>query len=83
MYDYFGIQAQIGITKHMGGLEATQKLLKWCEIDNSDHVLVIGSGNGVSAIKIHEMTGCNVLGIDLSEDMVLMAQKNLSPLKRE
>lgn len=77
MYDYFEIQAKIGITKHMGGLEATQKLLKWCKVDNSDHVLVVGSGNGVSAIKIHEMTGCTVLGIDLSEDMVIMAREKL------
>jgi ubiquinone/menaquinone biosynthesis C-methylase UbiE len=77
MYDYFEIQAKIGITKHIGGLEATRKLLKWCKVDNLDYVLVVGSGNGVSAIKIHEMTGCTVVGIDLSEDMVLMAREKL------
>lgn len=82
MYGYFEIQSKIGITKHMGGLEATRELLKLCEIDNSDYVLVVGSGNGVSAIKIHEITGCKVLGIDLSEDMVLRAQEKLEPRDR-
>jgi len=43
------------ITKHMGGLEATRKLLELCRVDNSDLVLVEGSGNGVSAIKIHQL----------------------------
>lgn len=77
MYDYFEIQAKIGITKHMGGLEATRKLLKMCKVDNSDYVLIVGSGNGVSAIKIHEMIGCKVIGIDISEDMVLRANEKL------
>lgn len=79
MYGYFEIQAKIGITKHMGGLEATRKLLKMCRVDNSDHVLIVGSGNGVSAIKIHEMVGCKVMGIDISEDMVLRANEKLQP----
>lgn len=77
MYGYFEIQAKIGITKHMGGMEATRKLLKMCGVDNKDYVLIVGSGNGVSAIKIHKMTGCRVLGIDISEDMVLRAQEKL------
>jgi arsenite methyltransferase len=56
MYGYFEIQAKIGITKHMGGMEATRKLLKMCGVDNTDYVLIVGSGNGVSAIKIYKMT---------------------------
>jgi purine-nucleoside phosphorylase len=56
MYGYFEIQAKIGITKHMGGMEATRKLLKMCGVDKADYVLVVGSGNGVSAIKIYKMT---------------------------
>lgn len=79
MYGYFEIQAKIGITKHMGGMEATRKLLKMCGVDKADYVLVVGSGNGVSAIKIYKMTGCKVLGIDISEDMVLRAREKLEP----
>ncbi|WJI09281.1 class I SAM-dependent methyltransferase [Methanobacterium sp. CWC-01] len=79
MYGYFEIQAKVGITKHMGGLEATKKLLELCQVDKSDQVLVVGSGNGVSAIKIHEFTGCQVTGIDLSQDMVERAREKHAP----
>ena len=43
----------------------------------------MGSGNGVSAIKIHEMTGCNVIGVDISEEMVSRAQEKLKPSDRD
>jgi ubiquinone/menaquinone biosynthesis C-methylase UbiE len=69
----------VGITKHMGGLEATRELLKLCKVDDSDYLLVLGSGNGVSAIKIHRMTGCRVVGIDISKDMVERAREKLEP----
>jgi arsenite methyltransferase len=79
MYDYFEIQAKIGVTKHMGGLKATKKLLKLCHVDDSKHVLVIGSGNGVSAIKIHQFTGCKVTAIDISQEMVERAREKEIP----
>lgn len=79
MYSYFEIQSKIGITKHMGGMEATRELLKKCKVGKTYYVLVVGSGNGVSAIKIHEMTGCRVMGVDISEDMVLRAREKLKP----
>lgn len=79
MYGYFEIQAKVGITKHMGGLQATKRLLELCQVEKSDHVLVVGSGNGVSAIKIQEFTGCRVTGIDLSPDMVERAREKQNP----
>jgi ubiquinone/menaquinone biosynthesis C-methylase UbiE len=79
MYGYFEIQAKVGITKHMGGLETTKRLLELCQVKNSDQVLVVGSGNGVSAIKIQEFTGSHVTGIDLSEDMVERALEKNNP----
>jgi arsenite methyltransferase len=79
MYSYFEIQAKIGITKHMGGLESTKKLLKLCKVDDSYHVLVVGSGNGVSAIKIHQFTGCKVTAIDISQEMVERAREKQIP----
>jgi ubiquinone/menaquinone biosynthesis C-methylase UbiE len=63
----------------MGGLEATRKLLELCRVDNSDHVLVVGAGNGVSAIKIHQFTGSMVTGVDISEDMVKKAMEKVEP----
>jgi len=75
MYGYFEIQAKVGITKHMGGLDATKKLLELCRVKKSDHLLVVGSGNGVSAIKIHEFSGSMVTGVDISEEMVQRARE--------
>lgn len=63
----------------MGGLEATRELLKQCKVDDSDYMLVVGSGNGVSTIKIHRITGCRVLGIDISKDMVERAREKQEP----
>jgi len=83
MYSYFEIQSKIGITKHMGGIEATRKLLTRCKVDNTDNILVVGSGNGFSAIKIHEITGCRVMGVDISEEMVLRAREKLKPTDSE
>lgn len=79
MYGYFEIQSKIGITKHMGGLKATRELLKLCRVDDSDYLLVVGSGNGVSAIKIHQFTGCKVMGIDISPEMVERAREKDEP----
>ncbi len=73
MYDYFEIQSKVGITKHMGGLKSTKELLELCGVNNSHFVLVAGSGNGVSAVYMHRWTGCKVLGIDISEEMVKSA----------
>jgi arsenite methyltransferase len=76
MYGYFEIQARIGITKHLGGLIATRKLLEKCHVDDSKYVLIVGSGSGISAVKIAQLTRCRAVGIDLSAEMVRRAQEN-------
>lgn len=80
MYDYFGIQAKIGITQHLGGLKATKYLLEHCKVDDSKYVLVVGSGNGTSTINIARLTGCKVVGIDISEKMVKSANEKLEDI---
>ncbi|GAH92786.1 unnamed protein product [marine sediment metagenome] len=39
---YFTIQASWGLTKHMGGLEATRELIEACHIDKDSYVLDVG-----------------------------------------
>ncbi len=78
MYGYFEIQSRIGITKHMGGLTATRRLLERCHIDDTKCVLVVGSGSGVSAIKIAQLTQSRVVGIDLSDAMIKCAKEQLA-----
>jgi len=72
---YFDIQAKIGITIHLGGLKATKELVTLCHIDASKCVLVVGCGNGISVCKILKMSGCTIVGIDISERMVDLSRK--------
>ncbi len=74
-FSYFEIQAHWGVTKHMGGLRATDRLAELCHIGQDKHILEIGSGVGVSTCHLARKYGCHVLGIDLSEKMVAWAGK--------
>ena len=37
---YFDVQAEMGITKHAGGLSATKELLELCHV-NSSHIYLL------------------------------------------
>ena len=67
---YFELQASWGLTKHMGGLEATKKLIEACHIDKDSYVLDVGCGVGITACYLAKEYGCKVVGVDLSEMMV-------------
>lgn len=72
---YFDVQAEMGITKHAGGLSATKELLELCHIDTNSSLLIIGCGSGISACKIAEISGCRISGIDISKRMVEVSTK--------
>ena len=72
---YFGIQAKMGITIHLGGLKATKELAALCHIDADKYVLVVGCGNGISACNILNIYGCTIVGIDISERMVVLSRR--------
>jgi len=67
---YFDLQASWGLTKHMGGLGATRKLIELCRIDKYSYVLDVGCGVGITACYLANEYGCKVVGVDLSELMV-------------
>ena len=67
---YFDMQAEMGITKHAGGLSATKELLELCHVDSDSYLLIIGCGSGISACRIAKISGCRILGIDISKRMV-------------
>jgi ubiquinone/menaquinone biosynthesis C-methylase UbiE len=67
---YFDLQASWGLTKHMGGLEATRKLIDACHIDTDSYVVDVGCGVGITACYLAKEYGCNVVGVDRSEMMV-------------
>ncbi|MCX6010147.1 MAG: class I SAM-dependent methyltransferase, partial [Chloroflexi bacterium] len=67
---YFEVQAYWGMTKHMGGLKATEQLVELCHINQDKYVLVVGCGVGVTPCYLAKRYGCRVVGVDLSEKMV-------------
>jgi ubiquinone/menaquinone biosynthesis C-methylase UbiE len=73
--DIFDFMAtHVGLTViHPGGLEATQKLAKSCHLGEHTRVVDIACGKGTSAIYLAQRYGCEVTGIDISEDMVAQA----------
>ena len=71
---YFQLQAYIGTTKHMGGLETTEELIELCHIGPESVVLDVGCGAGATTCGLAQATGCRVVGVDLRDAMVALAQ---------
>jgi ubiquinone/menaquinone biosynthesis C-methylase UbiE len=67
---FFDFAAEVGLTKHIGGREATEVLLTLCHIDQGRHVLDIGCGVGVTPCFIATRYGSRVAGVDISERMI-------------
>jgi len=67
---YLELQAYVGTTKHMGGLEATEELAELCHINKDTYVLDVGCGVGATACHLAKQYGCRVVGVDISEMMI-------------
>lgn len=72
---YFAVQADIGITKHIGGRKATDELVALCGIERGDLVLEVGCGIGSTTSYVAERYGCRVVGVDLSPAMIARASE--------
>ena len=77
---FFDFAAEVGLTKHLGGLEATEELIKLCHIGRGSYVLDVGCGAGATASFIAKRVGCRVVGVDISEGMI---QRSREWAKRE
>jgi len=72
---YLELQAYVGTTKHMGGLEATEELVRLCHINKDTYVLDVGCGVGATACHLAKRYGCKVVGVDISEGMIDWSNK--------
>jgi arsenite methyltransferase len=70
---YFELQAYVGTTKHMGGLEATQEMVQLCHITADSYVLDVGCGAGATPAYLAKEVGCRVAAIDIREEMIALA----------
>ena len=72
---YLDIQAEVGITKHMGGYAATDALHRLCHLEAAQEVLEVGCGIGIGPAYIAKRFDCQVVAVDISEKMLLWAQQ--------
>jgi arsenite methyltransferase len=67
---FFDFAAEVGLTKHIGGLEATESLAGLCHIGEGKYVLDVGCGVGATPCFMARRYGCRVVGVDILEGMV-------------
>jgi ubiquinone/menaquinone biosynthesis C-methylase UbiE len=71
---YFEFLANLGLTKHLGSMEATRKLVELCDIGSGQLVLDVGCGVGATPVHLARAADCRVVGVDLLERMITQAR---------
>lgn len=82
---FFDFAAEVGLTKHLGNLEATDKMADLCQINEGSYVLDVGCGSGATATYLAGTRGCQVMGVDILPRMIdrareMAARKGVSDL---
>jgi arsenite methyltransferase len=67
---FFDFAAEVGLTKHLGGVGATEEIVALCRIDEDSYVLDVGCGAGATPCFLAKRVGCRVVGVDISERMI-------------
>jgi ubiquinone/menaquinone biosynthesis C-methylase UbiE len=67
--------ADLDLTKHLGGLRATEELSELCYIEKGKYVLDVGCGVGMTPCYLAEKYGCRVVGIDNYNRMIYRANE--------
>lgn len=71
---FFDYAAEVGLTKHLGGVAATEELIEMCHIGRDSYILDVGCGVGVTPCTLAKRIGCRVVGVDISPQMVARAR---------
>lgn len=72
---FFDFAARLGITKHLGGQDATKELIDRTRITPLSYVLDVGCGVGTTACHLARSMGCRVVGVDINPHMVKRARE--------
>jgi len=68
--EFFDFAAEVGLTKHFGGVGSTEALAELCHIGGGAVVLDVGCGVGVTPCFLARRYGCRVVGVDIRPAMV-------------
>lgn len=79
-YDFIGGMADVLPGIHLGGLEATRRLLESCSLRPETRVLDAGCGPGNSSCLIASQYGAEVTGVDISPVMIASAARKAEKL---
>lgn len=71
---------KLGVTEHLGGIDATQRLIQRCAITPGKYVLDVGCGTAYTACLLARQCGAHVAAIDISDKVLARARERI---KRE
>ena len=74
----FDIWEKGGLTEHLGGIYATQRLVRRCHLSAGQHVLDIGCGTGYTACYLARGYQARVVALDVNGQSVAGARKRIS-----
>src|SRR5216684_2412999 len=66
----------LGDSFHPGGTHLTDRLGQLTQLSRDSRVLDVAAGRGTSAFRLAQSFGCEVVGVDLSEDNVKLAAEH-------
>jgi ubiquinone/menaquinone biosynthesis C-methylase UbiE len=78
LYDSDWATLLLGDSYHPGRLKLTERLGELLALGPDDRVLDVASGLGTSAIFLAERFGCQVVGVDYSDNIVAQANARVS-----
>lgn len=74
--NYFELIAFLGVgSSHPGGFIATKQNLQLLDVKQTDYVLDVGCGTGLTACFLAKAIGCKVIGIDIHPVMIERAKE--------
>jgi ubiquinone/menaquinone biosynthesis C-methylase UbiE len=78
--DIYELVAEAGFKKyfHLGGNEATRRLIDLCSINKNNRVIDIGCATGKTACRLARRYGCKVVGVDILPAMIERAKERAS-----
>ena len=67
---FFDFAAEVGLTKHIGSVKATETLAQLCQIGKDSYLLDVGCGVGATPCFLAKTYGCRVVGVDILPRMI-------------